>query len=40
MTGHALGPMAARADGISYEDLCLRLLADAALDQPPGDAKP
>jgi D-alanine-D-alanine ligase len=40
MTGHSLVPMSARADGISYEDLCLRLLADAALDQPQGDAKP
>jgi len=25
-------PMSARADGISYEDLCLQLLAGAALD--------
>lgn len=32
MTSHSLVPMAARAAGISYEDLCLRLLADAALD--------
>jgi hypothetical protein len=29
--------MSARAAGISYEDLCLQLLADATLDQP-GDA--
>ncbi len=34
MTGHSLVPMSARAAGISYEDLCLRLLADAALDNP------
>ena len=32
MTGHSLVPMSARAAGISYEALCLRLLADAALD--------
>lgn len=36
MTGHSLVPMSARAAGISYEDLCLRLLADATLDHPPG----
>jgi hypothetical protein len=30
--------MSARAAGIAYEDLCLRLLADAALDCPPGSA--
>ena len=35
MTSHSLVPMAARAAGISYEDLCLRLLADAALDYAP-----
>ncbi len=34
MTGHSLVPMAARAIGISYEDLCLQLLAGAALDYP------
>jgi D-alanine-D-alanine ligase len=34
MTGHSLVPMSARAAGISYEDLCLLLLADATLDQP------
>ncbi|MGE4240937.1 D-alanine--D-alanine ligase [Ramlibacter sp.] len=33
MTGHSLVPMSARAAGIGYEDLCLRLLAAAALDQ-------
>jgi D-alanine-D-alanine ligase len=34
MTGHSLVPMSARAAGISYEDLCLRLLGGAALDTP------
>jgi D-alanine-D-alanine ligase len=37
MTGHSLVPMSARAAGISYEDLCVRLLADAALDQEGAD---
>ena len=32
MTSHSLVPMSARASGISYEDLCLGLLASAALD--------
>ena len=32
MTGHSLVPMSARAAGISYEDLCIQLLASAALD--------
>ncbi len=32
MTGHSLVPMSARADGLSYEDLCLTLLASASLD--------
>ena len=32
MTGHSLVPMSARAVGISYEALCLQLLAAAALD--------
>ena len=36
MTGHSLVPMSARAAGISYEDLCLRLLAAATLDSPLG----
>ncbi|MBU1354214.1 MAG: D-alanine--D-alanine ligase [Gammaproteobacteria bacterium] len=36
MTGHSLVPMSARAAGISYEDLCLGLLASAALDTSPG----
>jgi D-alanine-D-alanine ligase len=34
MTGHSLVPMAARVAGISYEELCLQLLAGAALDYP------
>jgi D-alanine-D-alanine ligase len=33
MTGHSLVPMSARASGISYEELCVQLLADATLDQ-------
>lgn len=32
MTGHSLVPMSAKAAGISYEDLCVQLLADAALE--------
>jgi D-alanine-D-alanine ligase len=32
MTGHSLVPMSARAAGIGYEQLCLRLLAAAGLD--------
>jgi D-alanine-D-alanine ligase len=39
MTGHSLVPMSARAAGISYEDLCMQLLADASLDQQQGAAK-
>ncbi len=31
MTGHSLVPMAARALGISYEDLCLEIVAGASL---------
>ena len=31
MTGHSLVPMAARAVGISYEDLCVEILASARL---------
>jgi D-alanine-D-alanine ligase len=33
MTGHSLVPMSARAAGVSYEDLCMQLLASASLDQ-------
>ena len=32
MTGHSLVPMSARATGLSYEDLCLTVLATASLD--------
>jgi D-alanine-D-alanine ligase len=32
MTGHSLVPMSAKAAGISYEDLCVRLLQHTALD--------
>ena len=32
MTSHSLVPMAARAIGISYEDLCIEILKTAALD--------
>ncbi|MDO9403584.1 MAG: D-alanine--D-alanine ligase [Polaromonas sp.] len=41
MTGHSLVPMSARAAGISYEDLCLQVLATAASDygsRPEGTA--
>ncbi len=31
MTGHSLVPMAARAEGLSYEDLCVEILASASL---------
>ena len=34
MTGHSLVPMSARATGLSYEDLCVSVLAGAALDNP------
>lgn len=34
MTSHSLVPMAARAVGISYEDLCLSILRDARLKVP------
>jgi D-alanine-D-alanine ligase len=32
MTGHSLVPMAAKAAGLSYPDLCLRILESAALE--------
>jgi D-alanine-D-alanine ligase len=35
MTGHSLVPMSARAAGMSYEQLCLHLLSQAALDGAP-----
>jgi len=34
MTGHSLVPMSARASGLSYEALCLQVLALASLDNP------
>ena len=34
MTSHSLVPMSAKAAGISYEQLCLRLAAGAGLDTP------
>ena len=34
MTSHSLVPMAARAAGTGYEELCLQLLAGATLDYP------
>ena len=36
MTGHSLVPMAARALGMSYEDLCLEILASARLKMSKG----
>jgi D-alanine-D-alanine ligase len=40
MTGHSLVPISARAAGIPYDELCLRLLADATLDNPAPAAGP
>ena len=40
MTGHSLVPMSARAAGIAYDDLCLQLLASAALDNPVSPSHP
>lgn len=41
MTGHSLVPMAARAAGMSYEDLCVEILRSADLDlRPTADWKP
>lgn len=39
MTSHSLVPMAARVAGLSYEALCLHLLADARLDYEDGGAR-
>ena len=36
MTGHSLVPMAARAVGLSYEDLCVEILASARLKMAKG----
>ena len=38
MTGHSLVPISARAAGLSYEQLCLQLLAAASLDSARGEA--
>jgi D-alanine-D-alanine ligase len=38
MTGHSLVPMAARAAGLGYADLCVRILEGAALESPAGPA--
>jgi D-alanine-D-alanine ligase len=35
MTGHSLVPIAARAAGLAYPDLCVRVLEGAALDGGP-----
>jgi D-alanine-D-alanine ligase len=40
MTTHSLVPMSARAAGISYEQLCVHLIANAALDAPPASSSP
>ena len=40
MTGHSLVPMSAAAAGISYEELCMRLLASASLDQTGQGVRP
>jgi D-alanine-D-alanine ligase len=34
MTSHSLVPMSAKAAGLSYEALCLKVLQSAALDYP------
>jgi D-alanine-D-alanine ligase len=39
MTGHSLVPMSAKAAGISYEQLCVMLLANATLDAHVGKAQ-
>jgi D-alanine-D-alanine ligase len=39
MTGHSLVPMSAKAAGISYEQLCVLLLANATLDAQVGKAQ-
>ena len=40
MTGHSLVPMAARAAGVGYGELCVRLLAAATLDHDDRGASP
>jgi D-alanine-D-alanine ligase len=39
MTGHSLVPMAAKAAGLTYPDLCVKILEGAALDSTPLEAK-
>jgi D-alanine-D-alanine ligase len=39
MTSHSLVPMAARALGISYEDLCIEILASSRLKMPTPNSK-
>jgi D-alanine-D-alanine ligase len=39
MTGHSLVPMSAGAAGITYEDLCVQLLASASLDNDNPEAQ-
>jgi D-alanine-D-alanine ligase len=39
MTSHSLVPMSARAAGLSYEDLCISVLASATLDYAVGKAQ-
>ena len=36
MTSHSLVPISAKAAGIGYQELCVRLVADASLDHPHG----
>jgi D-alanine-D-alanine ligase len=41
MTGHSLVPMSAKESGLSYEDLCVKILRSAALDlKPSAEWKP
>ncbi len=41
MTGHSLVPMSAKADGVSYENLCVEILRSASLEmQSSNDWKP
>jgi D-alanine-D-alanine ligase len=39
MTDHSLVPMAARHAGLSYEDLCVRILGEARLNLSPGGGR-
>ena len=40
MTGHSLVPISARAAGLSYEELCVQILASAGLDHEKGTGRP